>query len=371
MTADAVGGVWAYALELARALAAHGAEVHVATMGPRPGAARRAEAAAAGVRLHESDWALEWADDPWDDVDRAGEWLLALERRLAPDVVHLNGYAHGALPWRAPALVAAHSCVCSWWRAVRGEDAPPAWDRYRDRVARGLAGAGAVVAPTRAMAGALAGHYGGRVTALGGAAPARVVPNGRRAGAYPPGPKEPLVLTAGRLWDEAKNVRAVAAAAGGHAWPAYVAGDGAPPAGAGGGWRAGGGRVRWLGALAPAELAAWMARAAAYALPARYEPFGLSALEAGLAGCALVLGDVPSLREVWGDAALFVAPDAPAQLACALRTFDADPGYRAELGARARARALTYTPERMALGYLDAYAAAAARAPRAPAGAAA
>jgi glycosyltransferase involved in cell wall biosynthesis len=104
-----------------------------------------------------------------------------------------------------------------------------------------------------------------------------------------------------------------------------------------------------------------MARAAVYALPARYEPFGLSALEAGLAGCALVLGDVPSLREVWGDAALFVAPGSAAQLACVLRTLDADPEYRRAYATRARARALTYTPERMAQGYLDAYAAAAAR----------
>ena len=56
-------------------------------------------------------------------------------------------------------------------------------------------------------------------------------------------------------------------------------------------------------------IADWYARASIYALPARYEPFGLSALEAALSGCALVLGDIPSLREVWGDAALFVAPD--------------------------------------------------------------
>ena len=36
---------------------------------------------------------------------------FGLERRLRPDVVHLNGYTHGALPWRAPVLVVGHSCV--------------------------------------------------------------------------------------------------------------------------------------------------------------------------------------------------------------------------------------------------------------------
>ncbi|HEY0779002.1 MAG TPA: glycosyltransferase, partial [Gemmatirosa sp.] len=103
----------------------------------------------------------------------------------------------------------------------------------------------------------------------------------------------------------------------------------------------------------------WMGRAAVYALPARYEPFGLSALEAGLAGCALVLGDIPSLREVWGDAATYVAPDDAAALADALRTLAADDAHRTALGIRARTRALTYTPARMADGYLAAYAAAA------------
>jgi glycosyltransferase involved in cell wall biosynthesis len=370
MTADAVGGVWAYALELARALAAHGAETHLATMGPRPSAAQRAEADAAGVALHESDYALEWMDAPWDDVRRAGDWLLGLEARLAPDLVHLNGYAHGALGFRAPRVVVAHSDVCSWWRAVRGEEAPPAWDAYRDAVAAGLAAADALVAPTQAVAEGLDRDFGARVDALGGTlGPAgvavRVVPNARRAADYPPARKEPVVLTAGRVWDDAKNVRAVARAAADLPWVAYVAGDATPPDGAGGAepWDAapatGAASVRWLGPLPPAELAAWMGRASVYALPARYEPFGLSALEAGLAGCALVLGDLRSLREVWGDAALFVAPDDAGQLAAALRTLAADDDYRATLGARARARALSYTPARMAAGYLDAYAAAA------------
>ena len=48
---------------------------------------------------------------------------------------------------------------------------------------------------------------------------------------------------------------------------------------------------------------------AIYASPARYEPFGLGVLEAALSSCALVLGDSPTLREPWSDAALFVPPD--------------------------------------------------------------
>jgi glycosyltransferase involved in cell wall biosynthesis len=358
MTADAVGGVWSYALELARALAPHGVDVQLATMGPRPSAAQRASAAAVpNATLHESDHRLEWMDEPWDDVERAGDWLAGLERDLAPDVVHLNGYAHGARSWRAPTVVVAHSCVASWWRAVRGEAAPPSWDRYRAAVRAGLDGADVVLAPTRAMLDMLIAEYG----PVDGA---RVVPNGRDAAAFRPARKEPIVLTVGRLWDDAKNVAAVVAAAEGMPWHVHVAGDAAPPAHTGGGHGATG-NVRWLGTLAPAEVAGWMGRAAVYALPARYEPFGLSALEAALSGCALVLGDVPSLREVWGDAATYVPPDRPELLRAAITTLLTDDPRRAERAAAARTRALAYTPARTASGTLDAYAAAAAAHPEA------
>ena len=351
MTADAVGGVWTYALELARALAPQGVDVQLATMGPRPDERQRAAAAGVpGLVLHESDFRLEWMDEPWDDVARAGDWLARLERELAPDVVHLNGYAHGALPWRVPAVVVAHSCVCSWWRAVHGGAAPAEWDRYRAAVRAGLDGATAVVAPTQAMLDALTVEYGP-------VAHGRVVPNGRDASAFRPGRKEPIVLTVGRLWDDAKNVRGVVDAMDGLPWDAYVAGDHTPPMHAGGGLRPSDG-VHWLGALAPDAVAGWMGRAAVYALPARYEPFGLSALEAALSGCALVLGDVPSLRELWGEAASFVAPSRPDALRTAIHELMSDDALRVERAAAAHTRALALSPARMAAGYLDTYAAA-------------
>src|SRR4051812_33200562 len=105
MTADAVGGVWRYAVDLGAALGQSGIAVTLAVMGPPPDARQRGEAAAAGLSIADRPYRLEWMDDPWPEVERAGDWLLALERDLAPDVVHLNGYAHAALPWRAPVVV--------------------------------------------------------------------------------------------------------------------------------------------------------------------------------------------------------------------------------------------------------------------------
>ena len=346
LTTDTVGGVWTYAMELSRALAPAGVEVVLATMGPAMDARQASEAAElSNVTVCESTWKLEWMPEPWADVDAAGEWLLELERRYQPDVVHLNGYAHGALPWRSPVIVVGHSCVCSWWRAVKADDAPADWNTYRGRVRAGLAAADLVIAPSRDMLAALRTHYGPLPAS-------RVVYNGRAASLYGARrEKRPMVFSAGRLWDEAKNLSALEAVAGELDWPVFVAGDERGPDGSSTHAR----QTRALGRLAPGTLARWLGAASIYCLPAKYEPFGLSALEAAFSGCALVLGDIPSLREIWGDAAEFVPPDDTAALRDTLNALARDPRRRDELARRARARALRYTPNRMATAYLSAY----------------
>jgi glycosyltransferase involved in cell wall biosynthesis len=257
------------------------------------------------------------------DISRAGAWLCGLCADEGPDVVHLNGYALASLPLGAPILVAAHSCVLSWHEAVRGRRAGPEWTWYARVAAAGLRAADAVVAPTEAMLAQVERLY--RI--VGERA---VIPNGRSATVFRPLPKERYVVGAGRVWDEAKNLAALQRVAPRLEWPVRIAG----------------------GDIAPAELAQLLRRAAVFAAPARYEPFGLAALEAGLAGCALVLGDIASLHEVWGGAALYVDPNDDEALAAALgRAMHAAEA----LGPAARGRALSYPPERMAAAYLEVY----------------
>jgi glycogen synthase len=346
MTADMVGGVWTYAVDLARALAAHQIEVALATMGgPLNRHQREQLRALTNVGVFESHYRLEWMEAPWRDVERAGDWLLDIERRTRPDLIHLNNYAHGAIGWSAPVLVVGHSCVQSWWRAVHGTEAPAAWDGYREAVTRGLRAAQIVVAPTKAMLGELQRYYGPL-------AHARVIANSSDAQFFTRQSKQPFILAAGRLWDEAKNLAALEHVAPRLAWPVYVAGDGTHPDG---GTRALA-DVQLLGYLNRQEMAGWCAKASIFALPARYEPFGLAVLEAANAECALVLGDIASLRETWEGAAVFVAPDDAEALRDALQALIEDPTRRKALAARARFRAREFTPERMAAGYLSAYA---------------
>ena len=345
MTADTVGGVWSYALELVRALEPHGVKVALATMGaPLSPEQRKAADALENLEVFESAYRLEWMDDPWEDVAAAGAWLLGLERELQPDLIHLNGYVHAALPWSAPTMVVGHSCVLSWWEAVKGEAAPAQWQRYEREVRRGLQAADRVVAPTGAMLGALAKHYGPLPRST-------IIPNGTRADLFMPHPKEPFISAAGRLWDEAKNIATVAAVAEELEWPVYVAGNAKHP----GGEHIHFEGVTLLGYLPQPELAMWLGRAAIYVHPARYEPFGLAVLEAALCGCALVLGDIPSLREVWDDAAVYVEPDDHEALRERLLHLTQHPDERERLARRALERARRYTSERMAAGYLGLY----------------
>src|SRR5689334_6585826 len=96
MTADTVGGVWTYAMELVRGLAAHDVFVTLATMGAPLSAAQSREAADLNnLEIEQSSFKLEWMQEPWADVQKAGDWLLEIEERVQPDLIHLNGYVHG------------------------------------------------------------------------------------------------------------------------------------------------------------------------------------------------------------------------------------------------------------------------------------
>lgn len=354
MTTDTVGGVWNYSVELCAGLVRAGAQVVLATMGGHASPAQRSELAGMdGVTLVESRFALEWMDDPWADVAAAGDWLLGLQAQFSPEVIHLNGYAHAALPWHAPVLVVGHSCVCSWWQAVKREPAPARWDRYRTAVREGLAAADVVVAPSRAMLAALEDLSGpiseerGRVI-YNGRDPQKFASGGDRSHSH----KEPFILSVGRLWDEAKNAAALAAVAPSLPWPVVLAGDATAPDGRTQALA----NVQCLGRCDPARLSWLYAKAAIYALPARYEPFGLSVLEAALSGCALVLGDIPSLRELWADAAEFVPPDDTKALGETLRGLIEQPQRLAALAGRARTRARGFTAQAMVRSYLSTYA---------------
>lgn len=349
MTTDPIGGVWNYTVELCHALAAKRVQVIVAVLGRFPSDTQRAQLRRlSNVFVCESSFKLEWMSDPWADLEKAADWLLSIERDAVIDIVHLNHLVHGDLPWRSPVLSVGHSCVLSWWAATQPSEQPlPAeWNLYKRRVTDSLQAVDCVVAPTETLLSQLAGYYGPFGRSLS-------IPNARNRRHFHVGRKEKFVLSAGRLWDPAKNLQALAAVAPNISSPVVVAGEARSP-------HANDTPIhlpntQMLGSLAESELANWYSRAAIYALPARYEPFGLTALEAALSGCALVLSDIPSLREVWGPSARYVAPDDREHLRDILQEMLANEGLRARFAARSMAQARHYTPARQMHKYLALY----------------
>ncbi|TGD97382.1 glycosyltransferase family 4 protein [Methylobacterium nonmethylotrophicum] len=351
MTVDAVGGVWQYGLDLAEELTRQGVGVTLAVLGPEPGHDQlRAARAIRGVALCPLGASLDWTALTPGEVEAAAAMVAREAERAGADLIHLNSPAlAGIAAFGAPVVAVAHSCVATWWAAMRPGPLPPDLAWRANLVAEGYRRVDALISPTHAFAAATAATYG--------LAPPQVVRNGRRSAAArghrtPAGTAaSPFAFTAGRLWDEGKNARTLDRAAARMRLPFLAAGDLKGPNAA----QFSPEHLRPLGRLSDQDVARWLAGAPVYASAARYEPFGLGVLEAASAGCALVLSDIPTFRELWDEAAIFIAPDDDAGFACAIEMVAADPAIRARLGAEARARAGTYTVEAMTAGVLDAY----------------
>jgi glycogen(starch) synthase len=328
MTTDAVGGVWTYARDLAGGLAARGVRVTLANLGPRPSAAQTQDVTSLqGVELVEADAALDWLEEAPERLEWGSRELARLAAEARVDVVHLNSPAYATADFVAPVVGVCHSCLLSWWEAVRGGQPPGEFAAAGERLRRGYSACDALVAPTEAFATITQRLYGVRPV---------VVPNGRAAARRgSAGVKEPFVLTSGRLWDEGKNVAALDAAAALMRGRVEAAGPLEGPAGQRVVLRA----ALSLGRLEAGAMADRLDSAAVYASLAVYEPFGLGVLEAAQAGCALVLSDIPTFRELWDGAAVFVNSGDQSGVAQTLDALLEDPRERARLGALASVRA--------------------------------
>jgi glycosyltransferase involved in cell wall biosynthesis len=347
MTVDAVGGVWQYGLDLSRGLAARGCEIVLASLGPAPGAAQREEAAAPGITLVETGLPLDWLSGGPAPVALAGAAIAQLARDVGADVVQLNSPAlAGTAQFPVPVVAVAHGCVSTWWEAAHPAVPLAAeFNWHWDLMARGLRAADRLVAPTASYAAIVSRQYGL-------IRQPQVVYNGRSPLApTSAGAIHDRVLTAGRLWDKVKRAELLDRAAGWLTVPFEAAGNPQAPHGE----RVELEHLHLLGQLDSAALGQKLAARPVFVSAASFEPFGLSVLEAANAGCALVLSDIASFRELWDDAALFVPGENECAYAEAIASLIGDVTLRANLGQAARERAGRYTPQAMADAMFDIY----------------
>lgn len=345
VTADALGGVWQYATDLAEALAPLGFETVLALLGPAASDAQRARAAGiARCRLVETGLPLDWLAASAGEVRGAARAIARMATDERVDLVQLNQPALAAEPMPVPAIAVMHSCLATWWAAMREGPMPDDFAWPTALVREGLERADRIVAPSRAFAEAVCAAY--RLPIL-----PMVVHNGRAPLAKERGALHDFAFTAGRLWDEGKNLATLDRAAARLGVPLKAAGATQGPNGAAFRFE----HIHATGPLSDAELADCLAARPVFVSAAKYEPFGLAVLEAAQAGCPLVLADTPTFREIWGDAASFVPADDHAAFARAIERVIGDASLRIGLGERARRRAARYTPRAMAAGMARLY----------------
>lgn len=337
LTADSVGGVWQYALDLARALKPHRTDVTVAHLGPSPTCAQRVEAA--GVDVVETGLPLDWLVDGPAPIVAAAEALAARARNQEFHLVQVNTpVLAAALETDLPVVVAAHGCVSTWWRSARpNSPLDPAFAWHHEMARAGLLRATSVIAPTAAFAADVRQTY-----ALD--RDIHVVHNGRAYRSLPRVTPRVAAFTAGRLWDAAKRTDLLDGVAARLSIPFRAAGPLTGPHGE----AVDPVHLVCLGTLDERAMAAELAARPVFVSAASFEPFGLAVLEAAQAGCALVLADTPGFRELWDGAACFVSGDDPDAYVAAIEALGTDPGARARAGEVAQARAARYSPEAMA-----------------------
>ena len=345
MTTDTVGGVWVYSLELCRVLEQYDVQVHLLALGAWPSPAQQVEVEKMpNVLLYKSDYKLEWMQDPWEDVELSRRWINSIYATVQPDLVHLNNYAHVEEEWASPVISVFHSCVQTWWQAVKGKSAPKEWDHYKEIVKDSLEASDVVVGPTNAiLQKAKAAH--------GFTSETKVIYNGRKISSENV-QKENIILCMGRMWDEAKNLNLLSQVARNLPWPVYVAGDAVNP---NTGKKCSVENVNFLGKLSPEEVQEWMRRASIFVSPTRYEPFGLAILEAAKNRCALVLSDLETLQELWNEAAVFFDPEDETEAETTLVKLIENEAFLKELQQKALNRSEAYSAEKMGAAYFDLY----------------
>jgi glycosyltransferase involved in cell wall biosynthesis len=114
--------------------------------------------------------------------------------------------------------------------------------------------------------------------------------------------------------------------------------------------------VSLKGCQTEAQMRALYGRSMIYVAPSRYEPFGITAVEAALSRCAIVANDIPSHREVWGNDALYFHTNDASNLASVLQRLNEDRELCRTYANRAFRRAHEcFTAKQMIDGYAELY----------------
>jgi glycosyltransferase involved in cell wall biosynthesis len=357
VTTDTLSGVWTYTQELVTGLVSRGVRVTLVSLGdiPLPEQTSWMDNLQ-GLEYRPTAFRLDWMQDAEQDLKDSSAYLTTLVKELKPDLLHFNQLCYGNLPVDTPRLVVAHGDLISWWKEVHGQEPKESrWMRwYREAMTRGVWHADVVIAPSVWMLDVIRNCY---------TRPRRdaVIYNGRNPVSFNPYvSKDDCVLAVGRMCDAGKQVGLLTQYT--HPLPVCIVGSEAavatPQLSIRADVRVETERVQVAlkGPQTPAQLRMLYSRAAIYAATSRYEAFGMAPLEAAFSRCAIIANDIPSFREIWGDAAVYFQSNDAESLADVIRRLhehrDLCRGYATRAYQRARD---CFTAKRMVDEYTGLY----------------
>ncbi|HAR63289.1 MAG: hypothetical protein DKM50_00665 [Candidatus Margulisiibacteriota bacterium] len=343
MTGEITSTIWTYMMELIKALDEYNIEVVLAAMGGLlPDEQKEEIKKLANIKVYESNFKLEWMEKPWKDLEKAGKWLLMLEKLTKPDIIHCNSYVYGALPWHNPVVLVGHPYVLH--QLALQADVTKEHEKYYQHVQSSLDKAASIVVPTKQLLFMLEKKFGQLSRA-------RIIRYSRNPSLFPLGKKNPFIFSSEETWNDIPSIETLNNIAPSLNWPIYIAKNSDVPGEKPNPYR----NLLILDRLSSKLARSWLTSAAIYVLPSGNESFGFSVLEAALSGCVLVLGDTPSLRELWGDCAVYVARNDEEGLKTTLKFLITSRDFCQNIAARSHKQALEYIPKNMAKSYISLY----------------
>jgi glycogen(starch) synthase len=357
VTSDTVNGIWSYTRELVSGLVKRGFCITLVSFGDIPLSQDTVWIEGlSGLEYRPTAFRLDWMEEGRQDFQDASAYLCSLVKERKPDLLHSNHLGYGALPVPIPRIIVAHGDLITWWKAVHGrEPSDSLWLRwYRQMIARGISHASMVVTTSQWMLNEIRSSY--RLRSSG-----TVIHHGRNPILFNPYvSKEDTVLAIGRMLDPARQVNLLTERE--HPVPVCIvgaSGDEPSPRRAAAARRTLTGQSKGVALKhfeSESQLRLLYSRAGIYAGTSRYEPSGMNILEAALSRCALILNDIPPLREIWGDTAVYFERNDAASLAEAVCMLSRDRQLRRSLANRAYLRAREcFNAHRMVESYARLY----------------
>jgi len=343
MTTDTREDRWHFTLDLISSLATENIEIVLLAMGPKlyNHQLLELEDLAPNIHFYHQSISPEWNESDLTAIPKVAIWIHKIYASENPDIIHLNHYSPACIQWDVPVVLSPQACILLLEQVSNFEDLPEKFHKIFHMTQIALHAADAVIFPTAALLAHFASVYGNIKNA-------QVIHPGIREIIVPSVQKFPMVFSEGKIEDPLLNLELLLEAAPDIDGEIFISGEKEQimrlPK-----------NIRFLGNLTRQQKLNWLKMSSIYSLPAHLDAFGLGFLEAASHRCALIGGDTPYLKEIWGSDMVYTSLDDPKALAEACNEYLHFPHRALALGENAFSRVQKFNQRNIAHQYKQLY----------------